>query len=151
MNKVILMGRLTKDPEMRYSQGAEPVAIARYTLAVNRSFKREGEPDADFINVVAFGKRGEFAEKYFQKGQMVAVVGRLQVSTYDDKEGVKRWSTDVIVDEQHFAESKRSFEERGKGDGQAKDNFSRPSQPTKAVEGFVPVSQDFDEDDDLPF
>ncbi|PKM95360.1 MAG: single-stranded DNA-binding protein [Firmicutes bacterium HGW-Firmicutes-1] len=151
MNKVILMGRLTKDPEMRYSQGAEPMAIARYTLAVNRGYKREGEPEADFINVVAFGKRGEFAEKYFQKGQQVAVVGHLQVNSYDDKEGVKRWSTDVIVDEQHFAESKKSFEERGKFEGQARSSYPETPQPVKSAEGFVPISQEFDDDDDLPF
>ena len=79
MNKVILMGRLVKEPEVRYSQGAESFAIARYTLAANRRFKRQGEPEADFINCVAFGKTGEFAEKYFKKGQLVSVVGRLQV------------------------------------------------------------------------
>ncbi len=143
MNKIMLLGRLTKDPEMRYSQGAEPTAIAKYTLAVNRSFKREGEPNADFINCVAFGKRGEFAEKYFQKGQMVAVVGHLQISTYDDKDGVKRWSTDVIVEEQHFAESKKSFEGRRE---------DRPeNRPSVEESGFVPVSKEFDEDDSLPF
>lgn len=135
MNKIILLGRLVRDPETRYSQSAEPVAIARYTLAVNRGFKREGEPEADFINVVAFGKRGEFAGKYFKKGQQVAVVGRLQISTYDDKDGVKRWSTDVIVEEQHFAESKKQKQE----------------EPQPTPEGFVPVSKEFDEDDSLPF
>ena len=104
MNKVILMGRLVKEPEVRYSQGTEPLAIARYTLAVNRRFKRQGEPEADFIPCVAFGKAGEFAEKYFKKGQMVSVVGRLQVRSWDDNESKKRWSTDVIVEEQYFAE-----------------------------------------------
>lgn len=152
MNKVMLMGRLTRDPEVRYSQGAEPMAIVRYTLAVNRGFKREGEPDADFINVVAFGKRGEFAEKYFQKGQQVAVVGHLQVSAYEDKDGVKKWSTDVIVEEQHFAESKKSFEDnRGRFEGQARGSFPETPQSMKAAEGFVPISQEFDDDDDLPF
>lgn len=151
MNKVILMGRLTRDPEMRYSQGAEPIAVARYTLAVNRGFKREGEPDADFINVVAFGKRGEFAEKYFKKGQQVAIIGRLQVSSYDDKEGNKRWSTDVIIDEQYFAESKRAFEERSKYEGQAYNNYSDTPQASTSPEGFMPVGQDFEDDDDLPF
>lgn len=107
MNKVILMGRLAREPEVRYSQGTEPLAIARYTLAVNRRFKRQGEPEADFINCVAFGKTGEFAEKYFKKGQMVSVVGRLQVRSWEDNEGKKRWSTDVIVEEQYFAEGKR--------------------------------------------
>lgn len=151
MNKVILMGRLTKDPEVRYSQSAEPLAIARYTLAVNRSFKRQGEPDADFINIVAFGRRGEFAEKYFSKGQQVCVVGRLQVSSYDDKDGNRRWSTDVIAEEQHFAESKRSFEERvsnySSNDTNNTNNTPKPS--TAPAEGFVPIDEDFD--DDLPF
>ena len=108
MNKVILMGRLVKDPEVRYSQGSEPLAIARYTLAVNRRFKREGEQDADFIGCVAFGKAGEFAEKYYRKGQMVSVIGRLQVRSWDDQNGQKRWSTDVVIEEQYFAESKNN-------------------------------------------
>ena len=107
MNKVILMGRLTRDPEVRYSQGAQGTAIARYSLAVNRSYKRDGEPDADFINVVAFGNRGEFAGKYFKKGMMVAVVGELRISSFNDKDGNKRWSTDVVVTEQHFCGSKQ--------------------------------------------
>lgn len=110
MNKVILMGRLTKDPEVRYSQGNEPVAVARYTLAVNRRFKQQGEQDADFIGCVAFGKAGEFAEKYFKKGQLVSIVGRLQVRSWDDNEGKKRYATDVVVEEQYFAESKASAE-----------------------------------------
>ena len=110
MNKVILMGRLVRDPEVRYSNGPEPLAIARYTLAVNRRFKKQGEADADFIVCVAFGKAGEFAEKYLKKGQMISVVGRLQVRSWDDNEGKKRWSTDVVVEEQYFAESKSSFE-----------------------------------------
>ena len=103
MNKVILMGRLTKDPEVRYSHGNEPVAVAMYTLAVNRRFKRQGEQDADFIGCVAFGKAGEFAEKYFKKGQLVSIVGRLQVRSWDDNEGKKRYATDVVVEEQYFA------------------------------------------------
>ena len=105
MNKVILMGRLVRDPEVRYSQGAEPLAVARYTLAVNRRFKRQGEQDADFIGCVAFGKAGEFAEKYFKKGQMVSIIGRLQVRSWD-KDGEKRWTTEVIIEEQYFAEGK---------------------------------------------
>ena len=87
MNKVILMGRLTRDPEVRYSQGSDPVAVAKYTLAVNRRFKRQGEQDTDFIGCIAFGKAGEFAEKYFKKGQMVSIIGRLQVRSWDDNEG----------------------------------------------------------------
>jgi single-strand DNA-binding protein len=146
MNKVMLMGRLTRDPEVRYSQSAEPMAIARYTLAVNRSYKRQGDPDADFINIVSFGKRGEFAEKYFRKGQQVCVVGRIQVSSYDDKEGNRRWSTDIIAEEQHFAESKRSFEERVGYENQAP---QAPKPTSSPAEGFVPIDENFD--DDLPF
>lgn len=113
MNKVILMGRLTRDPEIRYSQSANPVAVSKYGLAVRRQYKREGEPDVDFINIVAFGKAAEFSEKYFKKGQMVAVTGRLQIGTWEDKEGIKRINVDVIAEEQHFAESKASFESKG--------------------------------------
>ena len=91
MNKVNLMGRLVRDPEVRYSQGAEPIAVARYTLAVDRRFQRnnDGQREADFIGCVAFGKSGEFAEKYFKKGQMVSIVGHLQVRSWDDQEGKK--------------------------------------------------------------
>ena len=110
MNKVILMGRLTREPEVRYSNGAEPLAVARYTLAVNRRFKRKDEPEADFIPCVAFGKSGEFAEKYFRKGQLVAVTGRLQVRSWD-KDGERRYATEVIIEEQHFAESKAAAEQ----------------------------------------
>lgn len=112
MNKVVLMGRLTRDPDIRYSQSANPVAVARYGLAVRRQYEREGEPDVDFVNIVSFGKAGEFAEKYFKKGQMVSVVGRLQVGSWEDKEGVKRINVGVIAEEQHFAESKASFESK---------------------------------------
>ena len=117
MNKAILMGRLTRDPEVRYSQSDVPVAVARYALAVNRKFKRDGEPDADFINCVAFGKQGEFAEKYFKKGQMICISGRIQVRSYDDQTGQKHWVTEIIVEEQAFAESKNSFEARQKLEG----------------------------------
>lgn len=151
MNKVILMGRLTRDPEVRYSQSNEPLAIARYTLAVNRRFKRDGEPDADFINCVAFGRAGEFAEKYFKKGQQVTVVGHLEVGSYTDKDGNRRWTTDVVIEEQHFAESRRNFEERMGGSGY--DNGIEDRQQSKPSanksEGFVPIDS-FD-DDDLPF
>lgn len=153
MNKVILMGRLTRDPEVRYSQAAEPIAITRYSLAVNRSFKRDGEPDADFINIVAFGKRGEFAAKYFKKGMMVGVVGQIRVSSYDDQAGNKRWSTDVVVDEQHFAESKASFESHSASfSQQPAQGAPAPTQPSPKAPatGFYPIDEDLDEDD-LPF
>ena len=113
MNKVILMGRLTRDPEVRYSQAAEPLAIARYTLAVDRRFQRRensgNEQTADFISCVAFGKAGEFAEKYLTKGMMIGVTGRIQTGSYDDKDGKKSYTTDVIVATQEFCEKKRKY------------------------------------------
>ncbi len=141
MNKVILMGRLTRDPEVRYSNAAEPVAIARYSLAVNRRTKRDGQPDADFINVVAFGASGEFAEKYFKKGQQVSVVGRLQTNTWEDQTGTKRYSTEVLVEEQFFADSRPT-------DGSSRHD-SVKVEPNNAP-GFYPVDESI-EDDDLPF
>ena len=148
MNKVILMGRLTRDPEVRYSQGAEPLAIARYSLAVNKRFKRQGEPDADFIPCVAFGKQGEFAEKYFRKGQMVSVVGRLQVRNWDDNEGRKRTTTEVVVEEQYFAESKASSQAQRQAAPQA---AGAPVKADNGVgDGFYPIDESI-EDDDLPF
>lgn len=134
MNKVILMGRLTRDPEIKYSQSANPVAVGKYGLAVRRQYKREGEPDVDFVNIVSFGKAAEFSEKYFRKGQMVSVVGRLQISNWEDNEGNKRTSTEVIAEEQHFAESKTAFESRGK---------EEPSTASKI--------DDLGDDEDLPF
>ena len=142
MNKVILMGRLTRDPEIRYGQGVNPVAVARYGLAVRRQFKKDGQPDVDFINVVAFGKAAEFAEKYFQKGQKVAVVGRLQMRSYENKEGVKIYTTDVIAEEQHFAESKQSFE------GSANKSNQQSNQQNN---GYMPINERLGEDEDLPF
>lgn len=143
MNKVILMGRLAKDPEVKYSQGEKPVAIARYTLAVNRRFKRQGEQEADFISCVAFGKAGEFAEKYFRKGQMISIVGRLQVRSWDDQNGQKHWTTEVVIEEQYFAESK------GASGGQAQPAAPAPA-ATPEQEGFYPVDEEVEEDD-LPF
>lgn len=108
MNKVELIGRLTKDPEIRYSQGENPMAIARYTLAVDRRFKKDGEATADFINCVAFGKLGEFAEKYLKKSTKIAIVGRIQTGSYTNRDGNKVYTTDVVVEEQEFCESKNS-------------------------------------------
>lgn len=139
MNKVILMGRLTRDPMMRYSQGAEPLAIARYTLAVNLRFKKQGDSEADFINVTAFGKAAEFAEKYFKKGQLVAVVGHLQVSSWEE-DGKKRWGTEVIIEEQHFAESKAAYEK----------HKSAEEKKGEEKDGFYPVDES-EMDEDLPF
>ena len=107
MNKFILMGRLTRDPEVRYSQGENSMAIARYTIAVDRRVRRDGDQQtADFINCVAFGRSGEFAEKYFHKGIKIAVTGRIQTGSYTNKDGQRVYTTDVIVEEQEFAESK---------------------------------------------
>ena len=133
MNKVILMGYLTKDPEVRYTQSDKPLAIARYTLAVNRAYNKEGEPDADFIPCVAFGKNGEFAEKYLNRGQRIAVVGRLQVRMWEDDKGDKRRTTEVVIENQYFAESKNK--------GNSED---------KPEDKFYPIDDNV-EDEDLPF
>ena len=107
MNKVILMGRLTRDPETRTSSGDNATQVTRYALAVDRRFKREGEQAADFINCISFGKSAEFAEKYFRKGMKVAVTGRIQTGSYTNKDGQKVYTTDVVIEEQEFAESKQ--------------------------------------------
>ncbi len=147
MNKVILMGRLTRDPEVRYSQSAEPLAVARYTLAINKRFKRQGEPDADFIPCVAFGKQGEFAERYFRKGQMVSVVGRLQVRNWEDNEGKKRTTTEVVVEEQYFAESKSASQSNSSASPAP---APAPKKGDSMGDGFYPIDESI-EDDDLPF
>lgn len=110
MNKVVLMGRLTRDPELRVTSGENPLSVCHYNLAINRSFKKDSE--ADFLNVTAFGKRGEFAEKYFKKGMMVAVIGELRSGNYIDKNGVKKYTTDVIALEQHFTGGKGGTENK---------------------------------------
>lgn len=146
MNKVILMGRLTKDPEIRYTGTGEPIAIARYTIAVNRPYKKDGQTQADFINVVSYRKAAEFIEKYFKKGQMIAIVGRLQVRSWDDSEGKRHWSTEVITDEIHFAGGKN---ENGAGT-QAAPAAPQTSPAAPTDSGFYPVDPSI-EDDDLPF
>ena len=140
MNKVILMGRLTRDPEVRYSQGENAIAIARYTIAVDRRYKKEGDPSADFIGCVAFGKLGEFAEKYLRKGTKVVVTGRIQTGSYTNKDGQKVYTTDVVVEENEFAESKRSD-----------DNAPASSAPASMPEGngFMNIPDGIDEE--LPF
>lgn len=138
MNKVILMGRLTRNPEVRYSQGNEPMAIARYTLAVDRRGKvTEGEQTADFINCVAFGRAGEFAEKHFRKGIKIAISGRIQTGSYTNKDGVKVYTTEVVVEEQEFAESKQSGESE------------KPAPNTNGGDGFMNIPDGIDEE--LPF
>ena len=112
MNKVILMGRLTKDPEVKYTQ--QNVAVARYSIAVARRFQQKGQPEVDFINCIAFGKSAEFAQKYLNKGKQIAITGRIQVRTWENENGQKQWSTEVIVEEQYFADSKaKETEENG--------------------------------------
>lgn len=137
MNKVIVMGRLTKDPDVRYSQGNEPIAVARYSLAVNRRFKKQGEQEADFINCVAFGKAAEFVEKFLKKGMQISIAGRIQTGSYTDKNGKKVYTTDVVVEEHYFAESK-------------KDSQTSSNAPSDSTEAFYPVDENVD-DADLPF
>lgn len=150
MNKVVLMGRLTKDPEIRYTGTGEPIAIARYTIAVSRPYKKDGQTQADFINVVSYRKAAEFIEKYFKKGQMIAIVGRLQVRSWDDSEGKRHWSTEVITDEIHFAGGKNEATQAAPSAPQ-----TAPAAPQSVVyptadSGFYPVDESI-EDDDLPF
>lgn len=141
MNKVILMGRLTKDPEVRYSQGQNASAVAKFPLAVDRRFKQEGQPSADFINCVSFGKQAEFAEKYLRQGTKIAIVGRIQTGSYTNKDGVKVYTTDVVVEECEFAESKNANQE----------NTQPKPQPTPSNldYGFMSIPDNIQEE--LPF
>ena len=148
MNKVILMGRLTRDPEVRYSQGDSPLAIARYSLAVDRRGRNNQDGQtADFINCVAFGRAAEFAEKYFRKGIKIAVTGRIQTGNYTNKDGVKVYTTEVVVEDQEFAESKASSEQNS-GFGGGFSGQGAPA-PMSAGEGFMNVPDGIDEE--LPF
>lgn len=150
MNRVILLGRLARDPEVRYTQSAEPLAVCRFAVAVERPFSRnrqEGEPTADFINCVCFGKRGENINQYFRKGNRIAVQGRLQVSNYTDQQGNKRYSTDVVVEDFEFVESRAERESSG-NEGFTQAPASQPA-ASASTAGF---SIDSDaEDEDLPF
>ena len=146
MNKVVLMGRLTKDPEVRYSQSDSPVAVARYTLACDRRFKRDGEPSADFIPCVSFGKQGEVVEKYFRKGMRVAVSGRIQTRSSENGEGRRVYVTEVVVEEQEFAESKSSSDDYRREQSRSNGGFSMGSDPG---DGFMNIPDGIDEE--LPF
>ncbi|MDE6405467.1 MAG: single-stranded DNA-binding protein [Lachnospiraceae bacterium] len=147
MNKVILMGRLTRDPEVRYSQGENATAVARYTLAVDRRFNRNNdEQTADFITCVAFGRSGEFAEKYLHKGTKIAVTGRIQTGSYTNKDGVKVYTTEVVVEDQEFAESKNASQQAGGGYAPA---GRTESAPMAAGDGFMNIPDGIDEE--LPF
>ena len=146
MNRVILMGRLTRDPEVRYSQGENATAIARYTLAVDRRFNRNGDDNnTDFIGCVAFGRQAEFVEKYLRKGVKMLVTGRIQTGSYTNKDGVKVYTTDVVVEDHEFAESKNA----GSGqEGGFNTSYSRP-EPTSVGDGFMNIPDGIDEE--LPF
>ena len=141
------MGRLTRDPEVRYSQGERPVAVARYTLAVNRTFKRAGEPDADFINCVTFGRSAEFAEKYFRQGIRIVVSGRIQTGSYTNRDGVKVYTTDIVVEDQEFAESKAASEQSAAAYNSRPAAAPAPSAPVG--DGFMNIPDGLDEE--LPF
>lgn len=147
MNKVILMGRLTRDPDIRYTTGDSQMTVARYTLAVDRRRKaNEGEQAADFISCVAFGRSAEFAEKYLKQGTKIAITGRIQTGSYTNKEGNKVYTTDVIVEDQEFAESKAAS---GNGSGYAPAT-ERPAPGAAAGDGFMPLPDGVD-DEGLPF
>ena len=146
MNKVILMGRLTRDAEVRYSQGENSTAIARFSLAVDRRFRRDGDQQtADFINCVAFGRQGEFAEKYFRKGIKIAITGRIQTGSYTNRDGQKVYTTEVVVEEQEFAESKAASGTNEGGYVPAQ----RPEPIAPAGDGFMNIPDGIDEE--LPF
>ena len=145
MNKVILMGRLTRDPEVRYSQGENAMAIARYSVAVDRRFKgNSDEASADFISCVAFGKNGEFAEKYFRKGIKVVIEGRIQTGSYTNKDGQKVYTTEVVVESSEFAESKNA------SDNNAQQTATPPAASSDAQQdGFMNIPDGIEEE--LPF
>ncbi len=143
MNKVVLMGRLTRDPEVRYTS-TNNTLVASFSLAVNRRFARQGEErQADFINITAWDKTGEFCSKYFKKGQQVGIIGRIQTRNYDDKDGKKVYVTEVVAEEAYFADSKREGEQNPFGGNTAAD---APFNSATAPSEFSQVT-----DDDLPF
>lgn len=142
MNKAILMGRLTRDPEVRYTSGENSLAIARYTLAVDRKIRKDGDATADFIPCVVFGRSAEFVEKYFRKGLKIAIVGHVQTGSYTNRDGQNVYTTEVVVEEQEFAESKNS------GSGSSQQNAPQPS-PDVGQDGFMNIPDGIDEE--LPF
>lgn len=155
MNKVILMGRLTRDPEVRYSQGASQTAVARFSVAVDRRFKRDGEPDADFFNCTCFGKQAEFVERYLHKGTKVVLSGRVQNDNYTNKDGQMVYSVRIMVDEIEFAESKNAS--GGNGDGGYHNGYNNGGYAgggnapaaSGAGDGFMNIPDGIDEE--LPF
>ena len=155
MNKVILMGRLTRDPEVRYSAGDNSMAIARYTLAVDRRFRRDGDSgsSADFIGCVAFGRSAEFAEKYLRQGTKIVITGRIQTGSYTNRDGQKVYTTDVVVEDQEFAESKAAASESGMMRQSAPSPMAASPMPSPAqassADGFMNIPDGIDEE--LPF
>ncbi len=152
MNKVILMGRLTRDPEVRYSQGASQTAVARFSVAVDRRFKREGEPDADFFNCTSFGRQAEFVERYLHKGTKVVLSGRVQNDNYTNKEGQMVYSVRIMVDEIEFAESKNASgggNDGGYNNGGGFGGSGSAPAPAGAGDGFMNIPDGIDEE--LPF
>ena len=147
MNKVILMGRLTRDPEIRYSAGENQTAVARYTLAVDRRFRRQGdEQTADFINCVVFGRGAEFAERYLHQGTKIVATGRIQTGSYTNKDGNRVYTTDVVVEEQEFAESKSSGDN---GAAYYPPKQTPPPAPADSADGFMNIPDAIEEE--LPF
>ena len=146
MNKVVLMGRLTRNPDVRYSQGEKATCVARYTLAVNRRFRRDGEQDADFINCVAFGRTAEFLERFGRKGTKFVLEGRIQTGSYTNKDGQRVYTTDVVAENVEFAESKNAS---GGGDNSGFNPSDRPSPSSAAGDGFMNIPDGIDEE--LPF
>lgn len=146
MNKVIMIGRLTRDPEVRYSQGEKPMAIASYSLAVDRMYKRDGEPSADFINCKAFGKQGEFAEKYLRKGMKIAITGHIQTGSYTNRDGNKVYTTDVVVEQHEFCESRA---ESANNSNYSPVQQQQPSPaPVSSANDFMTIPDNMEE---LPF
>ena len=151
MNKVILMGRLTRDPEVRYTPGKNSFAIARYTLAVDRKIRKDGDATADFINCVVFGRSAEFAEKYFRKGLKITIEGRIQTGSYTNRDGQKVYTTEVVVEDQEFAESKATSDANA-GSFSHAGGFQQAPAPTPAADagdGFMNIPDGIDEE--LPF
>ena len=150
MNKVVLMGRLTRDPEVRYSQGENPLAIARYTLAVDRRMKKEGEPSADFISCISFGRTAEFAEKYFRQGLRITICGRIQTGSYTNRDGQKVYTTEVVVEEQEFAESKSASDNYAASHPRTEAPApSMPNPGAASTDGFMNIPDGIDVE--LPF
>lgn len=147
MNKVVLMGRLTRDPEVRYSAGENATAVGNYTLAVDRRFKRDGEPSADFIRCVCFGRNAEFAEKYLRQGTKIVISGRIQTGSYTNRDGHKIYTTDIVIEEQEFAESKAASQ--NSSDYQPQTNTSQNEYGPVGADGFMNIPDGIDEE--LPF